>query len=99
MIVASYASVWASASVAAHHGWLFACSANSARMPTTFTMKNSTASPRFPAETRSLKVFAVSAGGRIDGSTMYGGSHSAALSIGDPLAAASNTNAAPEDDP
>ncbi len=51
MILASYASVWASASWFGHHGSVRACAANSGGMPTTFVMKYSAASPRRPSAT------------------------------------------------
>src|SRR5262245_47417490 len=63
-------------------------------------MKYSTASPRRPAVTRSVKVFAVSAGGLGYPSGMNGGSHSASFVIlAGTLRAASRARAAPEDEP
>src|SRR5690348_18393706 len=63
-------------------------------------MKNSAASPRLPAATSSVKVRAVSAGGRGNPSGMYGGSQSASLVIFvGSLRAASSASAAPEDEP
>ena len=68
-------------------------------MPTTFDMKYSAASPRRPSAIIRSYCSTWSAGGRAFSSRMNGGSQSASLSTGAPLAVAISASTAPDDDP
>src|SRR5215207_7653723 len=69
------------------------------REATTFVMKYSTASPRWPADIISLYRCTWSAGGRLLSSRLNGGSQIASFVMVRPLAAASSARAPPEDVP